>query len=180
MTLVVPIYSSTHQNFRLTLEKKAWNIIYCSTFTGGNQNQIHLSFLGLQILRISCMAARSNDFSVNLEGRNLSFLSFLHQILSAELLLKKRFWRWKLSLIGLIWQPSSLSLVKKDDHFSCFRSSRQWGLMTLILFMCLKSWRGDVFKLKNLLCRFLRIFQNFEIIQCFRIVKVRHNVQKIM
>ena len=128
MTLVVPIYSSTHQNFRLTLEKKAWNIIYCSTFTGGNQNQIHLSFLGLQILRISCMAARSNDFSVNLEGRNLSFLSFLHQILSAELLLKKRFWRWKLSLIGLIWQPSSLSLVKKDDHFSCFRSSRQWGL----------------------------------------------------
>ena len=55
MTLVVPIYSSTHQNFRLTLEKKAWNIIYCSTFTGGNQNQIHLSFLGLQIFRISCM-----------------------------------------------------------------------------------------------------------------------------
>ena len=56
MTLVVPIYSSTHQNFRLTLEKKAWNIIYCSTFTGGNQNQIHLSFLCLQIFRISCMA----------------------------------------------------------------------------------------------------------------------------
>ena len=85
-TLVVPIYSSTHQNFRLTLEKKAWNIIYCSTFTGGNQNQIHLSFLCLQIFRISCMIDEM-VFLLTLfamRGDTFHSLSFLDQRWSDE------------------------------------------------------------------------------------------------
>ena len=106
MTLVLPIYCSTHQNFLLTLEKKAWNIIYCSTFTGGNQNQIHLSFLCLQIFRISCMADQMIFLLtwIALRGDTYHSLSFFDQILSAEFLSKifKLFWRWKLSSIGLI------------------------------------------------------------------------------
>ena len=56
-TLVVPIYSSTHQNFRLTLAKKGLKHHLLLNIHRGKSksNQIHLTLLGLQIFRISCI-----------------------------------------------------------------------------------------------------------------------------
>ena len=73
---------------------------------------------------------------IGMRGDTFISLSFLDQILSAEFLSKnsKLFCRWKLTSIGLI---GSLSLIKipiggnKDEHFSCFHSSCQWGLRML-------------------------------------------------
>ena len=47
---------------------------------------------------------------IGMRGDILIFLFFLDQILSAEFLSKnsKRFWMWKLTSIGLIWQPTKL------------------------------------------------------------------------
>ena len=42
----------------------------------------------------------------------------------------KLFWTWRLISIGLIWQPAKLIESyknAKDEHFSSFHSSCQWG-----------------------------------------------------
>ena len=67
----------------------------------------------------------------------------MDQISSAEFSSKfsKLFWRWKLTSIGLIWNPTKLieSYEKmsiggsKAEHFSCFHSSCQLGLMPVFV-----------------------------------------------
>ena len=107
------------------------------------QKWIHIAQI-IEHLRTSGGSEILNTSSIqDLIGmRGDTFISwfFLDQILSGEFLSKvsKLFSRWKLPSIGLIWHPAKLfeSYKKmplggaKDEHFSCFHSSCQWGLMT--------------------------------------------------
>ena len=77
-------------------------------------------------------------------------LFFLDPILSTEFLSKisKLFWRWKLTLIGLIWHPAKLiesyqNLLlgcAKDEHFPCFLISCQLGLDNQVYYLCTWVW----------------------------------------
>ena len=56
-------------------------------------------------------------------GDTFIFLFFLGQILSAEFLSKisNIFWRWKLTSVGLIWQPAKLIESYKKMPLGCIK-----------------------------------------------------------
>ena len=77
-----------------------------------------------------------NDLTlIGMRGDTFISLSFLDQILSAELFIKN--FQTFLEVKKIDKLPSSSSLIKvapictKGEHFLCFHSSCQWGFMTV-------------------------------------------------